>query len=64
MIKKDCPWIPPFAGPRKVLIKVSVASFVLVLLSCPEKEEHSKVPSFIDFVFEAVEDSWRLKIVL
>lgn len=37
MIKKDCPWIPPFAGSRKVLIKVSVASFVLVLLSCPEK---------------------------
>lgn len=34
LVKEDCPWIPPLLVPRKVLIKVSVASLVSVVLSC------------------------------
>lgn len=41
----------------------SLASFFLVLLSCPENGT-ARVPSFIDLVFEAVEDGRHLKMIL
>lgn len=64
LVKENHSWtVSIFLAPRRVLIKVSVASLFRALLSCPG-EGTARCHHFIDVVFEAMEAGWHLKMVL
>lgn len=62
LVKEACHWTPPLSVPRKMLIKVCHLTCHCVAFL--PGEGPSKVPSFIDLVFEAVEGGRHLKMSL